>query len=251
MKPQTSPYDFLVASATPQRGNVTASVTDSLRHAIVTLELKPGESLDKGAICERLGVSRFPVSEALARLQAEGLVDILPQRGSMVSLVRIADVREYMLIRKALESEAVRVLIGNHTDELIEALRRNLIYQRAAADIGDRDGFHARDLEFHDLLFGAMNFSRIKSVIESARANLDRARRLIITPRRLAFSINEHQAVFDAIVLGDAAAATAAMRAHIDSVMLELFAFARDRPELFVDGNAFAADNDRSNFPFG
>src|SRR5579872_6719626 len=141
MKPQTSPYDFLVASATPQRGNVTASVTDSLRHAIVTLELKPGESLDKGAICERLGVSRFPVSEALARLQAEGLVDILPQRGSMVSLVRIAEVREYMLIRKALESEAVRVLIGNHTDELIEALRRNLIYQRAAADIGDRDGF--------------------------------------------------------------------------------------------------------------
>ena len=123
MKSQTSPYDFLVASATPQRGNVTASVTDSLRQAIVTLELKPGETLDKGAICERLGVSRFPVSEALARLQAEGLVDILPQRGSMVSLVRIADVREYMLIRKALESEAVRVLIGNHTDALIDALR--------------------------------------------------------------------------------------------------------------------------------
>src|SRR6185503_12351375 len=110
------PYKFLVNAAAPQRGSVTTSVTDTLRHAIVTLELKPGETLDKGAICERLGVSRFPVSEALARLQAEGLVDILPQRGSMVSLVRIADVREYMLIRKALESEAVRVLIGNHTD---------------------------------------------------------------------------------------------------------------------------------------
>ena len=83
------PYKFLVSATAPQRGNVTQSVTDQLRTAIVTLELKPGETLDKGAICERLGVSRFPVSEALARLQAEGLVEIMPQRGSLVSRVRI------------------------------------------------------------------------------------------------------------------------------------------------------------------
>ena len=65
------PYKFLINASPPERGNVTASVTAALRHAIVTLELKPGEILDKGAICERLGVSRFPVSEALARLQDE------------------------------------------------------------------------------------------------------------------------------------------------------------------------------------
>ena len=188
MTPTVSPYQFLTPPAIPTRGNVTAYVTDSLRRAIVTLELRPGEVLDKGAICERLGASRFPVSEALARLQGEGLVDILPQRGSTVSLVRVADVLEYMLIRKALESEAVRVLIGNQSPELIETLRHNLARQRAAADVDDRAGFHARDLEFHDMLFAAMRFDKIKSVIESARANLDRARRLIITPRRLAFS---------------------------------------------------------------
>ena len=111
MKMEAGPYHFLTAPATPTRGNVTVYVTDALRQAIVTLDLRPGEVIDKGAICERLGVSRFPVSEALARLQAEGLVDILPQRGSTVSLVRIADVLEYMLIRKALEAEAVRVVI--------------------------------------------------------------------------------------------------------------------------------------------
>src|ERR1700710_551553 len=122
MSLQTSPYDFLRLPGTAARGNVTASVTEQLRRAIVTLELRPGEVLDKGAICERLGVSRFPVSEALARLQGEGLVEIQPQRGSTVSRVRLADVSEYMLIRKALECEAIRVLIGNHTDTLIETL---------------------------------------------------------------------------------------------------------------------------------
>jgi DNA-binding GntR family transcriptional regulator len=251
MKPGTSSYDFLVPPSPPLRGNVTQSVTDQLRRAIVTLDFRPGEGLEKGAICERLGVSRFPVSEALARLQTEGLVDILPQRGSAVSLVRIADVIEYMLIRKALESEAVRVLVGNHAPTLAEALRANLAAQRAAADLADRDTFHAHDLDFHDMLFAAMSFAKLRAMIEAARANLDRARRLIITPRRLAYSINEHQAIADAILAGDAAAAQAAMRAHIDSVMLELFAFARDHPTLFADGSAFAADRDRSNFPFG
>src|SRR6185503_16492733 len=130
------PYKFLVNAAAPQRGSVTSSVTEQLRHAIVTLELKPGEVLDKGAICERLGVSRFPVSEALARLQSEGLVEIMPQRGSMVSRVRIGDVVEYMLIRKALESEAIRALVARNPPGIAEKLEANLTEQARAAKKG-------------------------------------------------------------------------------------------------------------------
>jgi DNA-binding GntR family transcriptional regulator len=246
----TGLYQFLDREA-PPRGSATQAVTDALRRAIITLELRPGEALDKNALCARLGVSRFPVSEALARLQAEGLVDILPQRGSTVSLVRIADVTEYMLIRKALECEAVRVLVGNHTDGLIAELAASLVAQRRAAEVDDRETFHAHDLEFHDLLLAGMSFTKIKVAIEAARANLDRARRLIITPRRLTYSIHEHQAVFDAIVANDAPAAMAAMRAHIDSVMGELFDFARDQPEVFADGGEPAAAAMRHDFPFG
>ncbi|MDB5539972.1 MAG: hypothetical protein JWQ89_1699 [Devosia sp.] len=251
MKTDASPYQFLSAPATPTRGNVTVFVTDTLRQAIVTLELEPGELIDKGAICDRLGVSRFPVSEALARLQAEGLVDILPQRGSTVSLVRIADVLEYMLIRKALEAEAVRVVTVSHSDELIDTLHRSISYQRAAVEIDDQYGFHERDLEFHDIIFGDMRFTKVKGVIENTRANLDRARRLILTPRRLSVTLAEHQRVVDGIVAGDAAAASGAMRAHIDSVMAELIAFAVDHAELFADGELLRADPAYSAFPFG
>ena len=251
MTTDQSPYHFLTTPATPTRGNVTAHVTDALRQAIVTLDLKPGEVIDKGAICERLGVSRFPVSEALARLQAEGLVDILPQRGSTVSLVRIADVLEYMLIRKALEAEAVRVVTGNHSTALIEALQRNMSYQRAAAEIDDQQGFHERDLEFHDIIFGDMRFTKVKAVIESTRANLDRARRLILTPRRLEVTIAEHQAILDGISSADGQKAAAAMRAHIDSVMAELITFARENASLFADGQLLRHDSSYARFPFG
>lgn len=251
MKMEASPYHFLVAPTTPTRGNVTVYVTDVLRQAIVTLDLQPGEIIDKNAICERLGVSRFPVSEALARLQPEGLVDILPQRGSTVSLVRIADVLEYMLIRKALEAEAVRVVTGNPSPELIDTLQRSMSYQRAAVDIDDQHGFHERDIEFHDIIFGDMRFSKVKGVIENTRANLDRARRLILTPRRLEVTLAEHRAIMDGIISGDAPRAAAAMRAHIDSVMAELIAFAVDHAELFADGQSLRDDPAYAAFPFG
>jgi len=197
-----------------------------------------------------LQVSRFPVSEALARLQAEGLVEIQPQRGTTVSLVRIADVVEYMLIRRALETETVRVLVGQHGPELIDTLKRNIAYQRAAVELDDQLTFHARDLEFHDILFAALNFAKFKGVIESSRANLDRARRLIITPRRLVMSMTEHQQILAAIEAGDAEAATRAMRGHINSVMIELVAFAREHRHLFADGERLTGQ-DSDFFPFG
>src|SRR5215216_3567675 len=151
MKIEESPYHFLSTPATPTRGNVTVYVTDALRQAIVTLDIKPGELLDKGLICERLGVSRFPVSEALARLQAEGLVEIMPQRGSMVSRVRAADVVEFMLIRKALEGEAVRVLMAHRPDGVIEELRAVLADQAHAAKKADHELFHYLDVRFHEV----------------------------------------------------------------------------------------------------
>ncbi|ODT65511.1 MAG: hypothetical protein ABS75_31180 [Pelagibacterium sp. SCN 63-23] len=249
MNNHTSSYSFLTRPAALARGNVTVEVTQALRHAIVTLALQPGANLEKAAICAQLGVSRFPVSEAFARLAEEGLVDIAPQRGSTVSLVRIADVREYMLIRKGLESEALRVLIGKHDAEVIAALHANMAAQREAASRDDAEAFHQIDVAFHDIIFRTMRLSKVKAIIDRARANLDRARRLIITPRRLALTIAEHQAIFDGILAADTPQAIAAIRAHIDAVMVELFAFATQQPELFADGAEFAPDKD--DFPFG
>src|SRR5436190_6636827 len=177
------PYKFLEIPAAPARGSVTNIVTESLRNAIVTLELDPGEVLDEAAICERLGVSRFPVSEALSRLQGEGLVDILPRRGSMVSRVRIADVVEFMLIRRALESEAIRVLIARQPEGIVEELQRSLAAQAKAASDGDHQTFHNCDVQFHEILFESMQFSHIHAIIDRARANLTRARLLILDPR--------------------------------------------------------------------
>lgn len=236
MKTEASVYDFLQVPPALTRGNVTTMVTDTLRRAIVSLDIKPGTPIDKSEICARLGVSRFPVSEALGRLRDEGLVDILPQRGSIVSLIRISEILEYILIRRALETEAVELAAISHDDALIVALRNDLQHQRRAVQANDAAGIHDADLAFHQHIADALNLPKLKAVIDSARANLDRARRLIRSPSRRPKALAEHVAIVDAIEAGDPAAAAQAMRRHLDNMIIHLLKYARRHPEQFADG---------------
>lgn len=232
MNPKSVPASL---GADRASGRATERVVEALREAIVTLELAPGTPLDKAELTARFGVSRFPIAEAFNRLKAEGLVEIKPQSGSTVSLVRLADARENMFLRRALEGEAMALLAARSDPALLTEVERNLRYQKAAMQAGDRQGFHRLDLEFHDVLISAVGYPRMCATVEHARLALDRVRRLLFTPRRHALSYAEHLAIFEALRAHRADEARAAMAAHIDSVMNELEAFAVAHPEVFAD----------------
>jgi DNA-binding GntR family transcriptional regulator len=235
MSVATVTYEFLSPGRTPAKGGATARVHAALKEAIVRLDLRPGEILDKQAIASRLGVSRFPVGEAMNRLAAEGLVDIIPQSGSRVALIKIADARENMFLRRALEVETVRSIAERATPGLVELLHSNLHYQQAAIDAGDLDGFHGFDLAFHAALFDHLGFERIRTAAETARLGLDRVRRLLNTRRRLELTLAEHKAIVSGIEARDGRSAARAMSAHLAAVLAELESFAVERPELFAD----------------
>ncbi len=217
------------------RGGAGDHIYLVLREAIVSLELKPGQVLDKQVFAERFGVSRAPIYDAFTRLQQEALVDVVPQRGTTVSLIKISAARENMFLRRAMEVEAVRAITRNLGGDHLEALKQNLRYQRAAVEAGDPAGFHRFDLEFHAAVFEALGFERVKAVADTARLGLDRVRRLLNSRRRQEVTIAEHQAVLDQIQQRNANAAAAAMGAHLDAVMAELETFAAANPGLFSD----------------
>ena len=177
----------------------------------------------------------FPVSEALSRLQAEGLVQIQPQRGSIVSLIRLADARENMFLRRSLEVEAVRNLAPLATKELCAALRWNLEEQKTAIAADDRSTFHALDLTFHDMLLDALGFHKVKQTVEHARIALDRIRRILTSPDIAAATRNEHERIVAALENANGEQAANAMRAHLDAVMARLMNLAEKQPQLFTD----------------
>jgi GntR family transcriptional regulator, rspAB operon transcriptional repressor len=226
-----------------KRGGTVQHIQDVVRDAIVRLELKPGVFIDKKALCERLGISRFPVSEALGRLADEGFVEILPQHGTRVTRIDLANCREAMFMRRALESDVLREIAPRAGPVLLDALARNMKEQKAAIACDDRVRFHECDLELHDMLLAELGYERVKTSVFAARAKLDRLRLFMCTPRRQASTFAEHQQIIDALAAQDAAAAGRAMEYHLDMVMSELNEFAADHPEAFASSeNTVAAE---------
>ena len=226
-----TPYAFLPTLSRQGRGGTVQRVQDVIRDAIVRLDLPPGTAIDKAALCARLGVSRFPVSEALGRLAAEGLVEVLPQRGTRVARIDLADCRQAMFIRRALEGEAVRAVAPRADAGLLAALDRNLRDQEGALGADYSSRFHQLDLEMHELLLGFLGYERVRHAVEAARASLDRARLFMCTPARQVSTFAEHRAIVAALKRRDSDAAVAAMESHLDAVMTELVGVAGRNPE--------------------
>lgn len=228
-----SPYDALQKIKSGERGTLTDAIEQALREAIVTLALEPGMMIDKLAVCERMGVSRFPVSAALARLAHAGLVEVLPQRGTRVKPIALEDIRQHLFIRSALDVETVRSVALLRDRATLDALARNLDRQREAVTSGERHAFHVLDLAFHEILLDAVNLPRVKEIVAVSRNALDRARQLLASPERLARTLEEHECIFEAIRSGNADAAAKAMHDHLDQVVTELHRSAKERPDLF------------------
>jgi DNA-binding GntR family transcriptional regulator len=190
-----------------------------LRRRIRELALPPGAPLRKEEIALELGVSRAPVSEAIARLAEEGLVEVFPQHGSFVAPIRAADVRESLFIRTALETEAVRRLAVAADPALIAALEDNLADQAEALDDGDLARFHDLDEALHAAIFAATETPRALRLLDSARAPVDRMRRLVLPgPGRPQETLAEHRRLVEALGAGDPEFAAAAMRVHLTMV---------------------------------
>src|ERR1041384_7642024 len=194
-----TPYAFLPTLTRQGRGGTVQRVAEVVRDAIVRLELPPGTAIDKAALCTRLGVSRFPVSEALGRLAVEGFVEGLPQRGTRVARIDLSDCRPAMFIRRALEAEAMRAIAPRADAALLAALDRNLREQEDVLATDDSVRFHQLDLELHDLLLTFLGCDRVKSACETARGSLDRARLFMCTPTRKLSTFAEHQAIVAAL----------------------------------------------------
>jgi DNA-binding GntR family transcriptional regulator len=194
-------------------------VYTDLRRRIRELTLPPGAPLRRDEIALELGVSRAPVSEAIARLADEALVEVFPQHGSFVAPIRAADVRESVFIRTALEVEAARRAAQAADPELMARLDANLAAQTVALVAGDLSVFYDLDDAMHATIFQALDMPRARRLLAAARAPLDRPRRLGLPEEgRPEETLAEHRRLVDAIRSGDVEFAGAAMRVHLSTV---------------------------------
>lgn len=218
-------------------GSLSQRVHWSLQEAILTLALPPGAVLRKKVVCDQLSVSRGPVSEAIARLSTEGLVDVVPQSITRVTYLSLPEIREAAFIREALELAAIEIVASNRTDEQVKWLKRSIRMQALLIEDKDFYGFHKADEDFHAHLLQYTGLPRLSQLCATVSLQVTRARRLLLpTPGRVSDTVTEHAAIVAAIDAQDPSEARSAMRDHLRQLIKRVAPLKDTRPELFDDG---------------
>lgn len=228
--------DSLVKTIDPALPKAT-QVYEIMRRAIVGLALQPGSIVNEKLICDQLGISRTPLREAILQLSSENLVSVVPNSGTYVSKIDLQSVFDGQLVRDALEMKVVRLAAARMTPQFERSLDFNIHQQKRMASDQDFDGFYALDEAFHEMIavFGASAY--VWKIVNGAKAQLDRVRRLSIPlPSHLDVVLTEHTAIVDGLKMRDPDAAAVAMKGHLDRT------FTMIRRHIVERRDYFAAD---------
>jgi DNA-binding GntR family transcriptional regulator len=209
----------------------------ALREAIVSAELAPGARLSENQLAERLGVSRTPVREALARLREDRLVAIVPQLGTFVTHIDADAIADAQFVRESLECNAIRLTTERVSDQDVLELNEIIEAQQRAEAAGDAAAFDRHDDALHRRLCDLSGRDVAWRLSQRARGQLDRVRRLSMPePGYRSEMIAEHRAVIAALADRNPDAAEHALRHHLRMVLSYVPDIHRAHPEYFEEG---------------
>lgn len=214
---------------------VNQQIFRQLRQDIVTARIPPGVLLSEKEISSRFAVSRQPVREAFIKLAEAGLVQILPQRGTLVVKISVCEVAEGSFIRQAVECAVARRLAAQISPGQLLALEHNLQQQRLAAQEKQADVFLLLDDQFHQLLAHFAACALAWQTIESIKATMDRVRFLsleTVSPPELL--VQQHAQIVAALQAHDADATETAMAVHLQEIERSVTAIAQQNQDWFI-----------------
>ncbi|MDA7948392.1 MAG: GntR family transcriptional regulator [Hyphomicrobiaceae bacterium] len=232
----TTEGEFSTARARRERGiSAVQQVYDHLRHLIINLKLPPGAPVAKSKIAADFGLSQTPVREALLRLSDEGLVDIFPQSGTMVSLIDVQHAREAHFIRLAVEVEVQRVLAETIQPVGMAELRAWVERQTTELKAGSQTAFKQADNQFHDAMFQLAGVQGLTRLLQTQRGHYDRIRGLYLREHeRRETVVEEHNAILAALDKRDAAGAEAGVRRHLGKSLAQIDEIRELNPGYFL-----------------
>lgn len=195
-------------------------VFSTLEEAILTGEYKRGDALTEMSLCKRLGVSRTPVRSALHRLSEEGLIENIPNRGSVVVGVSDDDLADTYRIRMRLEGLASAMAAERMDEKTKERLSEIVELSEFYLAKGDVDKIKELDTEFHLIIYRASGNRTLSKILTELHRNISSYRRIALTvPGRLNKSIKEHKGILSAILSSDAEMAEKLTSLHIEKAM--------------------------------
>lgn len=222
------PLKFELITRLPQE-STREYVCRLLKTNIVNLNLPPGTSLSEQEIADFLNVSRTPVREAFIKLNQDSVINIIPQKGSYVSLIDPEHVAEAKFLRECVEKEVIKQACQAFPKEESFRLQSNLALQELCIKERNYVRWFELDEEMHGTIFAACKKAHIWSVIQQMNIHYNRVRML-----NLAFGydwpelIEQHKEIYRAIREGDAALGAKVIHTHLNKVTVDLCQLQKD-----------------------
>ncbi len=218
------------------RGPRQHDVYDTLRHAILNGDLRPGEGLSETKLAAQFGVSRTPVRDAVRRLSDDGFLRVIPQVGTFVAPIQLTAVADSQFVRETLECRTIRLAAERLDPTQADALDRHLAAQERAVAANDATAFFTADEAMHADLIRIAGRPAVWNLILDVKAQLDRVRCLSLESADwLAMIFDQHRVIIERTRARDPDGAEAAMRAHLRSVFDAIDRIAATNQEYFED----------------
>lgn len=226
---------------TVQVSSVQEMVYRTLRDKIVSMELKPGTTISTQEIADSMSVSRTPVREAFIRLQREDLLDVTPQRSTVVSKINMDRVYQERFIREALEIEVAQKFIEVATPEVLARMRRNIEKQYAAIEEQRYVDYLELDNALHQTAFTETHEDLGRSIVQQMNGHYDRIRLISVWEGQIVYTaMQEHEKYVDYIERKDALHARKLLRSHLQALRMQEEILLTNWSEYFNDASVEA-----------
>lgn len=193
-------------------------VFNTLRQAILTGELKPGERLMEIHLANRLGVSRTPIREAIRKLELEGLVTMIPRRGAEVAQITEKSMSDVLEVRRAMDALCVELACDRMGQEELYSLQKACEAFEQAVKLKDVKGIAQADVALHDIILQATGNQRLVQLVNNLSEQMYRYRfEYIKDVSQHGRLIEEHRIIYESLVRKDKVTASQAAKMHIDN----------------------------------
>lgn len=193
-------------------------VFETLKQEILDLELKPGQIISENEICERFGVSRTPVREAVRRLQEQEFVISVPYSGTQVTLLNLDNIKQMIYMRVAVETMVMRDFMNMVTPLWMEEVRYMIRKQQALIQEKgfEPEQFYHMDAQMHAIWFRATGKRKLWDMIQAQQLHYTRFRMLdFVTETDFTRIIREHKELFELLEKKDIAGLERSLREHL------------------------------------
>jgi len=174
-------------------------ILETIRDAISSGALKPGEKVAEPELAERFGISRTPIREAFRQLESEGYLTVIPRKGAVVVSFSNKEVEEFYAIKSILEGYAANLACRNLTEKEIDKLASINEKLRQLAEEDDIRHFFKIHNDFHELFRKAADNTKLDELISSLVGKFQRLRYASLSkPGRMKISVQEHNKIIEA-----------------------------------------------------